>query len=145
MRHPLGLAVGIGVRYFHNAPRYQPQSGVQTELLGFVKQHLHPKADTQQRRARGGLLAYRLHKAQLFQTVHTVPKRPDAGQYQRFRGQNIRGLVRNQRLCPKMRKGVLHAEQIGQAVVNNCHLHTRRTSTPPARMSSFSSCTVSFL
>ena len=145
VRHPLGAAVGVGVGDFHHAARDQPQALVQTELLRLVKQHLHSQADAQQRRTGSGFLADRLHQAQFFQPGHAILECAHAGKHQRVGGQHILRLARQQCLRAKMREGVLHAEQVGQAVVNNRHFHTRRTSTPPARMSSFNSCTVSFL
>ena len=136
----------IGGRNPHHAAGNQPQALVQAELLGFVKQHLHAQADAQQRRACGGFLADRLNQAQLFQPGHAVLERTHTGQYQRIGGQHILGLAGHQGFGAKMGKGVLHAQQVRQAIVDDRHLfHTRRTSTPPARMSSFSSATVSFL
>ena len=145
VRHPLGAAVRIGAGDFDYPAGDQPQPLMQAEFLRLVKQHLHTKADTQQRRTGSGLLPDRLDQAQLFQPGHAVPERPDPRQHQRIGAQHLRRVTRQQRFCPEARKGMLHAEQVGQAVINDRHLHTLRTSTPPARMSSFSSCTVSFL
>ena len=146
MRYLLRAALHIGGRNPHHAAGNQPQALVQAELLGFVKQHLHAQADAQQRRACGGFLADRLDQPQLFQPGHAVLERTHAGQYQRIGGQHILGLAGHQGFGAKMGKGVLHAQQVRQAIVDDRHLfHTWRTSTPPARMSSFSSATVSFL
>ena len=144
--HLLWPPLHIGRRDLHHPPRDQPQPLVQAELLGFVKQHLHAQADAQQRRACGGFLPDRLDQPQLFQPGHAVLERTHAGQYQRIGSQHILGLAGHQGFGAKMGKGVLHAQQVRQAIVDDRHLfHTRRTSTPPARMSSFSSATVSFL
>ena len=146
MRYLLRAALHIGGRNPHHAAGNQPQALVQAELLGFIKQHLHAQADAQQRRACGGFLADRLDQPQLFQPGHAVLERTHAGQYQRIGGQHILGLAGHQGFGAKMGKGVLHAQQVRQSIVDDRHpFHTRRTSTPPARMSSFSSATVSFL
>ena len=43
-----------------------------SEFFGFVKQHLHPKADTQQQGTLGRLLLDGLDQPQLFQPLHAV-------------------------------------------------------------------------
>ena len=118
------MAVHVRVGDLYHTARNKPKALVQAELLRLVKQHLHSQADAQQRRARGGLLPNRLDQPQPRQTVHAVLERANARQHQLFRGQHIRRVTGQQRFGPKVGKRMADAQQVGQAVVNHCYLHT---------------------
>ena len=113
VRHPLGAAVRVHIRDAHHAAGNQAKALVQAEFFGFVKQHLHPKADTQQQGTLGRLLLDGLDQPQLFQPLHAVLESAHAGQHQGIGCQNICRAAGHLYFCPKMGERMLHAEQVG--------------------------------
>ena len=139
--HTLGRTAGIHGGNALHTPGDQPKALVQPKFIAFVKQHLHAKANAQKRRALGGFLPDRLDQPQGGKAVHAVLKSAHAGQNQPRCGQHGLGGLHKFHLRTAIFGGAPHTQQIAEAVVDNAHLH-KRTSTPPARISCFSSGTV---
>ncbi len=64
-----------------------------------------------------------------FQPGHAVPERPDPRQHQRIGAQHLRRSLVSSVSAPKRAKACCTLSRIGQAVINDRHLHTLRTST----------------
>ena len=143
MRHPLGNAPHVGSGQAGHPAMDQAQALVLAKFFGGVEQHLHAQADAQQRRACGSLAADGFHQPQPPQPRHAVPESPHPRQHQGVGGLHRRGVAGEQRFGPAMGKCILNAAQVGKTIINDRYSHTLRTSTPPARISSFSSGTVS--
>ena len=139
--HTLGHTAGIHGGNALHTPGNQPKALVPPKFIAFVKQHLHAKANAQKRRALGGFLPDRLDQPQGGKAVHAVLKSAHAGQNQPRCGQHGLGGLHKFHLRAAIFGGAPHAQQIAEAVVDNAHFH-KRTSTPPARISCFSSGTV---